>query len=75
MLKGSRISRRDGVCRSFGKGANGYVAGEGIGALFLKSLDQAEQDADHIYGVIRSAVVNHGGKTAGYTVPNPKAQG
>jgi len=64
----------DGVCRSFGKGANGYVAGEGIGALVLKPLDQAEADGDQIYGVIRSAVVNHGGRTAGYTVPNPKAQ-
>ena len=64
----------DGVCRSFGKGANGYVAGEGIGALFLKPLDRAEQDGDHIYGVIKGAVVNHGGRTGGYTVPNPKAQ-
>ena len=65
----------DGVCRSFGKGANGYVAGEGVGALLLKPLDQAEQDGDHIYGVIKSAVVNHGGRTSGYTVPNPKVAG
>ena len=64
----------DGVCRSFGKGANGYVGGEGVGALFLKPLDQAVQDGDNIYGVIKSAVVNHGGRTSGYTVPNPKAQ-
>ncbi|MFZ5638598.1 MAG: SDR family NAD(P)-dependent oxidoreductase [Pseudomonadota bacterium] len=64
----------DGLCRSFGKGANGYVAGEGVGALFLKPLERAERDGDHIYGVIRSAVVNHGGRTSGYTVPNPKAQ-
>lgn len=64
----------DGICRSFGKGANGYVAGEGVGALFLKPLDQAVQDGDNIYGVIKSAVVNHGGRTSGYTVPNPKAQ-
>ena len=64
----------DGVCRTFGKGANGYVAGEGIGALFLKPLDQALQDGDHVYGVIKSAVVNHGGRTSGYFVPNPKAQ-
>ncbi len=64
----------DGVCRSFGRGANGYVQGEGIGALFLKPLDQAVQDGDNIYGVIKSAVVNHGGRTSGYTVPNPKAQ-
>ncbi len=64
----------DGVCRSFGKDANGYVAGEGVGALFLKPLDRAVLDGDNIYGVIKSAVVNHGGRTSGYTVPNPKAQ-
>jgi polyketide synthase PksN len=65
----------DGVCRSFGAGANGYVAGEGVGAIFLKPLDKALEDNDNIYGVIKSAVVNHGGRTSGYTVPNPKAQG
>jgi acyl transferase domain-containing protein/tryptophanase/acyl carrier protein len=65
----------DGVCRTFGKGANGYVMGEGIGAIVLKPLDRAVQDGDHIYGVIRSAAVNHGGRNSGYTVPNPKAQG
>jgi len=64
----------DGVCRTFGKGANGYVMGEGVGALLLKPLDQAVEDGDHVYGVIKSAVVNHGGRTSGYTVPNPKAQ-
>ncbi|MGZ5431726.1 MAG: SDR family NAD(P)-dependent oxidoreductase [Thermoanaerobaculia bacterium] len=64
----------DGVCRTFGKGANGYVAGEGVGALLLKPLDQAVQDRDHIYGVIKSTAVNHGGRTSGYFVPNPTAQ-
>ncbi|RSZ60405.1 SDR family NAD(P)-dependent oxidoreductase [Massilia atriviolacea] len=65
----------DGVCRSFGAGANGYVAGEGVGAILIKPLAQAIADRDNIYGVIKSAVVNHGGRTSGYTVPNPKAQG
>jgi polyketide synthase PksN len=65
----------DGVCRTFGAGANGYVAGEGAGALFLKPLDRALADRDQVYGIIRGAVVNHGGRTSGYTVPNPKAQG
>lgn len=64
----------DGVCRSFGAGANGYVAGEGVGAVFIKPLEKALQDKDHIYGVIKSAVVNHGGRTSGYTVPSPQAQ-
>lgn len=65
----------DGVCRTFGAGANGYVAGEGVGAVFLKPLSQALADNDRIYGVIKSAVVNHGGRTSGYTVPIPQAQG
>jgi polyketide synthase PksN len=64
----------DGVCRSFGEGANGYVAGEGVGAILLKPLAQALADHDQIYGVIRGAASNHGGRTSGYTVPNPKAQ-
>ena len=65
----------DGVCRSFGADANGYVAGEGVGAVFIKSLQQALDDNDQIYSVIRGATSNHGGRTSGYTVPNPKAQG
>ncbi|TXI48906.1 MAG: SDR family NAD(P)-dependent oxidoreductase [Lysobacter sp.] len=65
----------DGVCRSFGADANGYVAGEGVGAIFVKPLSQAIADHDHVYAVIRSATSNHGGRTSGYTVPNPKAQG
>ncbi|MFS0873158.1 SDR family NAD(P)-dependent oxidoreductase [Paenibacillus xylanilyticus] len=64
----------DGKCRSFGADGDGYVPGEGIGAVLLKPLDQAVKDGDHIYGVIKATAVNHGGKTNGYTVPNPTAQ-
>ncbi|MEA5576034.1 SDR family NAD(P)-dependent oxidoreductase [Anabaena sp. UHCC 0451] len=65
----------DGRCRSFGEGGDGYVPGEGIGAILLKPLDQAIKDEDHIYAIIKGSSLNHGGKTNGYTVPNPKAQG
>ncbi|MGA2655369.1 MAG: SDR family NAD(P)-dependent oxidoreductase, partial [Gammaproteobacteria bacterium] len=64
----------DGHCKSFGEGGEGYVPGEGVGAVLLKSLDQAIADKDHIYGVIKGSSLNHGGKTNGYTVPNPVAQ-
>ncbi len=64
----------DGVCRAFGKGANGYVQGEGVGALFLKPLARAIADGDHIHGVIKSAVVTHTGRTSGYMVPSPHPQ-
>lgn len=65
----------DGRCRSFGEGGDGYVPGEGVGALILKPLTQAQADGDHIYAVVKGSGLNHGGKTNGYTVPNPKAQG
>ena len=59
----------DGRCRSFGEGGDGYVPGEGIGALLLKPLKKALADGDHVYGVILGSSVNHGGRTNGYTVP------
>jgi acyl transferase domain-containing protein/NADPH:quinone reductase-like Zn-dependent oxidoreductase/NADP-dependent 3-hydroxy acid dehydrogenase YdfG len=65
----------DGLCRSFGEGGDGYVPGEGIGAILLKPLDKAIRDEDHIYAIIKGSSLNHGGKTNGYTVPNPNAQG
>jgi len=42
--------------------------------VLLKSRAQAVADGDHIYGIIRGTAINHGGKTNGYSVPNPTAQ-
>ena len=64
----------DGRCKTFDKDANGYVKGEGVGALLLKPLDQAKADGDMIYGIIRGTAVNHGGKAQSLTAPNAIAQ-
>ncbi|ERH59378.1 MULTISPECIES: type I polyketide synthase [Bacillus amyloliquefaciens group] len=64
----------DGRCRSFGKDGSGYVPGEGVGAVLLKPLKKAIEDQDQIYGVIKGSAINHGGKTSGYSIPNPDAQ-
>ena len=74
LLSQGRFAASDGRCRSFGEGGDGYVPGEGVGAVLLKPLSKAIADGDHIYGVIKGSAINHGGKTNGYTVPNPKAQ-
>ncbi|MFY2558579.1 amino acid adenylation domain-containing protein [Corallococcus terminator] len=63
-----------GACRSFSQGADGFVRGEGSGALILKPLRAAEQDGDSILGVIRAAGVNHGGRANALTAPNGNAQ-
>ncbi len=63
-----------GHCESFGIGGDGYIPGEGVGVVLLKPLHDAERDGDHIYGVIKGSGMSHGGRTNGYTVPNPRAQ-
>lgn len=65
----------DGRCRSFGEGGTGYVPGEGVGSVILKPLAAAKADGDDIMAVIKGSVTNHGGKTNGFSVPNPNAQG
>ncbi|MFO7481154.1 amino acid adenylation domain-containing protein [Oceanibaculum nanhaiense] len=73
-LSQGRFMSSKGRCESFGAGGDGYVPGEGVGAVLLKPLDRALADGDRIHGVIRGSMLNHGGKTNGYTVPNPTAQ-
>ena len=63
----------DGQCKAFDASANGYVRGEGCGVVVLKRLSEAEADGDRIWAVIRGAAVNHGGASAGLTVPNTPA--
>jgi polyketide synthase PksM len=74
MLGQGKFLSSKGRCESFGEGGDGYVPSEGVGAVLLKRLEHARADGDHIYGVIRGTAINHGGKTNGYTVPNPNAQ-
>ncbi|PHF04952.1 DszB [Bacillus wiedmannii] len=74
LLSQGKFGSTDGRCRSFGEGGDGYVPGEGVGAVLLKPLSKAVKDGDNIYGVIKASALNHGGKTNGYTVPNPVLQ-
>src|SRR5260370_21148079 len=74
-LSQGKFGASGGKCRSFGQGGDGYVPGEGVGAVLLKPLEKALRDGDQIYAVVKSTALNHGGKTNGYTVPNPNAQG
>ncbi|MFT4400843.1 SDR family NAD(P)-dependent oxidoreductase [Bacillus sp. SW14] len=74
MLGQNKFMSSKGRCESFGQGGDGYVPGEGVGAVLLKPLSKALEDGDHIYGIIKGTAINHGGKTNGYSVPNPNAQ-
>ena len=64
----------DGTCHTFGADANGYVRGEGCGAVVLKRLSDAEASADPILALIRGSAVNQDGHSTSLTAPNGPSQ-
>jgi len=55
------IFSKDGHCRSFDAQAAGTVFSDGVGVVVLKRLEDAVQDGDLIYAVIRGAATNNDG--------------
>ncbi len=63
-----------GQCSTFGSNADGYVRGEGVGAVLLKPLADAQRDGDFIHAVIKGSAVSHGGRTESLTAPCAPSQ-
>jgi|GEM_PF-1688956 len=61
-------------CQTFDEKANGYVRGEGIGAIVMKPLQAAIQAGDTIHAIIKGSAVNHGGHGQSMTAPNSVQQ-
>lgn len=70
----TRMLSPRGRCRTFDASADGYVRGEGCGALVLKRLEDARRDGDTIHAVLRGSAINQDGKSNGLTAPNGRAQ-
>ncbi len=69
------ILSRDGHCRAFDAQASGTVSGNGSGVVVLKRLEDALNDGDHIYAIIKgSAFNNDGANRVGYTAPSVDGQ-
>ncbi|PIF30218.1 acyl transferase domain-containing protein [Flavobacterium sp. 9] len=65
------VFSEDGRCRAFDKDSSGTFFGEGVGVIALKRWEDAIQDKDHIYAVIKGTAVNNDGKRkVGYTAPS-----
>ncbi|EMI17169.1 polyketide synthase type I [Rhodopirellula maiorica SM1] len=65
----------DGHCRAFDENAMGTVFGSGAAAVVLRRLEDAVDDGDRIYAVIRgSAINNDGANKAGYLAPSVDQQ-
>ncbi len=69
------IMSPDGHCRPFDVASAGTVAGEGVGVVALKRLEDALKDGDAIYAVIKGfATNNDGSHKIGYTAPSVEGQ-
>ncbi|MCA8197949.1 type I polyketide synthase [Burkholderia vietnamiensis] len=63
-----------GQCRPFDANADGYIRGEGGGALVMKRLDDALSNGDRVDAVLVGSAVNSDGASNGLTAPNGAAQ-
>ncbi len=65
----------DGHCRAFDAQAGGTVVGNGVAVVALKRLDDALEDGDFIYAIIKGTALNSDGigKT-GFTAPSVEGQ-
>ncbi|HZU68588.1 MAG TPA: SDR family NAD(P)-dependent oxidoreductase [Ktedonobacteraceae bacterium] len=75
IYKEGGIVSPDGECRTFDAKAQGSVMGNGAGVVVLKRLDEAIEDGDYIYAVIRGSAVNNDGSVrVSYTAPGLDGQ-
>lgn len=63
-----------GRCRPFDDGADGIAIGEGVCAVVLKRLADAERDGDRIYSVIKGIGSSSDGHNRSLTAPHPEGQ-
>jgi acyl transferase domain-containing protein/acyl carrier protein len=69
------VMSQDGYCRPFDQNSDGFVGGEGVGVVVLKRLENAIEDKDNIYAIIKgSAINNDGDRKAGYLAPSVEGQ-
>jgi acyl transferase domain-containing protein len=65
----------DGHCHAFDHRAQGTVLSSGAGVVALRRLEDALEDGDTIYAVIKgSAINNDGGQKVGYLAPSVDGQ-
>jgi myxalamid-type polyketide synthase MxaE and MxaD len=64
----------DGRCKTFDARADGFVRGEGAGAVVLRRLSDVLADGDDALALVRGTAMNQDGRTNGLTAPNGLAQ-
>lgn len=66
---------RDGHCYPFDSRASGTIPSSGVGAIVLKTYEDALKDKDPIYAIIKSSAINNDGNTkVNFTAPSVDQQ-
>jgi len=74
MFSATHALSKRGYCATFDQTGDGLALGEGVGAVILKRLSDAERDGDNIYAVIRGVDGASDGRSLGLTAPNRHGQ-
>ncbi len=75
MFQEGMILSPDGHCRAFDARAKGTVGGSGCAVVLLKRLEDALEDGDHIYAIVKGTAINNDGyRKVGYTAPSIDGQ-
>ena len=73
-LSRMQVLAADGACKPFDDRADGYGRGEGCGFVVLMRESEVRRRELVSLAKIHGTAVNHGGSSAGFTVPNGAAQ-
>ena len=75
LYKEGEILSPDGHCRAFDHKSKGTIFGSGAGVIVLRRLQDAADDGDNIYAVIKGTAVNNDGSgKVGYLAPSVDGQ-
>ncbi|MCL1937560.1 MAG: acyltransferase domain-containing protein [Candidatus Azobacteroides sp.] len=74
MFSSMRVLSSKGYCAPFDADADGIVLGEGVGAVVLKRLEDAERDGNKIYAVIKGMGGSSDGRNLSVTAPSRKGE-